>query len=91
MTLQEAIATGRKVRLGTTGVYRTRDELTSALSGYNIDQLISDAWMVEPAATSLTRDSFAAHWDAVSTSFRSVRTSRESELFAALAARIFGS
>lgn len=91
MTLQAALATARKVRLGTSGGYKTKDELTRSLSSFTVDQLTSDDWSAEPAAITLSKDAFTAHWDAVAAGFSTVKPSGQSPLYAALVARIYGS
>jgi len=91
MTLQAALATARKVRLGTSGGYKTKDELTRSLSSFTVDQLTSDDWSAEPAAVTLSKEAIAAHWDAVAATFSNVKSSSSSPLFAALVARIYGS
>ena len=91
MTLQAALATARKVRLGAAGGYKTKDELTRSLSSFTADQLTSDDWSAEPVAVTLSKEALAAHWDAVTGGFTAVKSSATSPLFAALVARIYGS
>lgn len=89
MTLQEALATTRRVRLGSTGGYKSREELTISLSAYTVDQLISEEWVAEPAAITLTKEQLATVWNDVAGRFSNVKGSSTSPLFAQLASELF--